>query len=283
MFYSWEERFMKRFCVVALVAFATALVAANLAQAITVDSYYRMGEGDPGAVDGAAAPVFYDSSGHGYSTVAYGGAPTYTASVCASAAAATGSSLAVDFGTSTVYVDWHAGAYQTTDNFGIEGWFMTRNPDGEYEAGADCFVHCGDALSSGYGLWVRNGTIQGLYAMVTWIDTGIAVDAEEWFYAALVRDSGNTTMYVYADDQLSVIDFGAYPAPYMPTQQVSYGIGGYNPANGCGDEIRVFTFGAGQFNSADLLINQVVPEPSSVALLAAGMVALAAYAWRKRK
>lgn len=270
---------MKRFCVTALLAVAVMLVAANLAQAtVTAAGYYRLGEADAGAVAGNPGNATTEDSGaNNMDLTNWTGTQTYSSNVAASAAAAVGSSLSMDFAGNGFYLTQADCLTDATDNFGIEGWF---NIDSLTQMGLACN---GDGLgTAGFGLYVLGGTVQGYYCQLAVFDSGFAPTPGEWFYAALVRDGGITKMYVNNTNEITVAGNTATPYSAAAAPQFSLGVVSYDEFAGLADEIRVFTFEPGAFNAgSDLLI--AVPEPSTFALLAAGLFGLVAYAWRKQK
>jgi hypothetical protein len=269
---------MKRFCVSALLALAATLFAAALAQAnVVVGGYYHLGESDAGAVAGNPGNgTSVDSSGLGKDLTYWTGTQTYSSSTAATAAAATGSNLSMDFAGDGFYLHTGSNLTDNVDNFGIEGWFKVN------DLSQQGLCNNGDAFGGGFGLYVLGGHVQGLYNQVALFDTGFTPVLGEWFYVAMVRDAGVTKMYV---NNTTAIDFGSTYAPYVATPQFSLGVAGYDYLKGSADEVRVIAFGSEfgyNFNaSSDLLI--AVPEPSSVMLFATGMFGLMAYAWRKRK
>jgi hypothetical protein len=280
---------MKHFFTLMLLAAAAFLLIGPVAQAnIVVGGYFHLGEADPGAVAGNPGndPTM-DSSGLGLNLTKVGGNETYSSIVAASAATATGSSLAMTFD-GTGYYNQTSPLTVNTDNFGIEGWFKVN------DLSQQSLALNGSSWINGYGLYLINGRIYGLYGGLQAFDTGIAPTPGEWFYAALVRDAGDTKMYV---NNATAIDFGTATAvPNIPTD-FKIGVAGGIDAwgnwayqdylKGAADEVRVFAFGS-QFGYAfnagtDLLISQQVPEPSTLVLLAAGLAGISAVIWRKRK
>ena len=269
---------MKRFFVTALLAAAATLWAGGLAHAnIVVGGYYHLGESDPGAAAGLQGDALsLDSSGNGNNLTYWQGNQTYSSNVAASAAAATGSDLSMNFAGNGFYLHTGNALTLNTDNFGIEGWFKVNN------LSQQGLADNGDAFDGGFGLYVLGGHIQGLYNQVALFDTGITPTVGQWFYVAMVRDAGDTKMYV---NSTTPIDFGSTYTPRYPDPQFSLGVAGNDFLNGSADEVRVFAFGSQfgyNFNAnTDLLIS--VPEPLTLALLTMGLFGLAAYAWRKRK
>jgi hypothetical protein len=159
------------------------------------------------------------------------------------------------------------------DNFGIEGWFKVTGTSDQVLA------MNGSDDSAGFGLFVKYGQIYGLYPGVAWLPTGFTPTANEWFYVALVRDNGTTAMYV---NNTTPIDDGV-STPQAASAQFTIGSGTIGYLKGSADEVRVFHFAEGGFSAADLLISHTIPEPSTLTLLAIGLVGLLAYAWRRRR
>jgi hypothetical protein len=275
---------MRRFCLIASLAVAATLFTVGLTLAdVTAVGYYRLGDVDPGAVAGNPGnPTTTDSSSAGMNLTYWTGTQNYSSSVAASAAARTGSGLSMDFAGNGFYLTQASCLTGATDNFGIEGWF---NVDYLAQMGLCCN---GDGLSGyGFGLYVIDAnadgiyTAQGYYCGRNLFDTGFAPTAGQWFYMAMVRDNGVTKMYVNNTDEM-VVSTTAEPGSAAYTPQFSLGIVSYDPFVGMADEVRVFTFEPGAFSaSRDLLI--AVPEPSTLALAAFGLVGLVACVWRKRK
>jgi hypothetical protein len=275
---------MKRFFVTASLAVAATLLAAGLARAdVTAAAYYRLGEADPSALAGNPGnATTVDSSGNGMGLTNWTGTQTYSSSVAASAAASVSSNLSMNFAGNGFYLTQANCLTAATDNFGIEGWF---NVNHLAQMGLCCN---GDGLSQfGFGLYVIDAnadgvyTAQGYYCGRNLFDTGFAPTAGQWFYMAMVRDNGVTKMYVNGTDEI-VVSTTAQPGSAANTPQFSLGIVSYDATVGLADEVRVFTFAPGAFNaSRDLLI--AAPEPSTFALLAAGLFGLMAYAWHKRR
>jgi hypothetical protein len=261
-----------------LVAAATLLVGSMAAQAtIITQGYYHLGEADPGAIAGNGVNATTMDSGGLGKDVNLVGALTYSSDVAPSAAAATGSTMSVAnpaTGYGYIAPPWT----DATDNFGLEGWFKLSAPSADR---TDVLAWNGNAAAgNGWGLICYQGTIQGYYSTVAIASSGFTPTANEWFYAALVRDGGVSTMYI--NDATPIA--GLTGAPVTPAGiSALCTAGGADGMNGLLDEVRVFTFEPGTFNaSTDLLISPV-PEPSCLALLSMSLLGLAVHAWQKRK
>jgi hypothetical protein len=266
-------------CSIAFLVAAVALWGMPAAANVFVGGYYHLGEADAGAADGVAgANPTVDSGGLGMDLNA-AGPLAYTSNVAASAAVATGSNLGMTFGNSIYYRQNELTV--NTENFGIEGWFKVNDPNVQQG-----LVYNGDSWGNGFGLYMIGGRVQGLYGAKALFDTGFTPTPGQWFYAALVNNAGETSMYV---NNTTPIAFGAGSGdPYAPAAQFVLGAAGHvwdtsDRLYGAADEVRVFAFGGENvFNAGtDLLVGQQVPEPSTVALLSLSLLGLTAFARKK--
>src|ERR1041385_9212238 len=114
-----------RIALVAVACFAFQIVPSHAA--ITVVSYWRLGEGDPGAVVGGTVTNGTDSAGA--NNLSFQGNAHYANDVAIAAASHAASSLSVNFPN---------GAYATrpivstaSDNFGVECWVKPKPHSGE--------------------------------------------------------------------------------------------------------------------------------------------------------
>ena len=361
------------FLMALLAATAFAFVGAVAQANVVVDGDWKLGEADtnpttglPPAVDGQASdPTTVDSGPNGYTLgwipKSAGLTGTYTATVAPSAAAATGSTVAMNFGGNGFYATTTTPCTNTTE-MGIEGWFEV--PDTSQQ----CLAYDGNTYRNGMGLYLFGGTIRvlcggsgsGWGATSTFTPT-----PNTWFYAAAVFDSGNVSLYINSNSAPTATGTGQRIYPIGAS--VGFEIGGARDTEGTGatvdrlkgaaDEVRVFTWDGintifnaatdleygqsvappqnpgdangdkqvdindltivltnygqtgmvwsqGDFNgdhqvdindltivltdygttySAGLKGIKAVPEPGTLALIAAGLAGLLAYAWRKRK
>ena len=111
--------------------------------------------------------------------------------------------------------------------------------------------------SSGWGLIIAaNNTYQALFGGVSAFGTNVAT-ANTWTHLALVRASGVSTLYVNGVATVT----NATDGPLGPSGNFALGVPPQTPTSqfftGYIDEVRVFTFAAGQFNTNDLLVNQL--------------------------
>src|SRR5262245_1452568 len=151
------------------------LASLNTRAAVTVLNYYRMGEGDPGALPGIAASTTSDQAGS--NPLPLSGSPVYASDVASQAASQVSSTLSLDFG---------PGAYSTnalistvTDNFGFEAWVKPTSVTGSH-----VLVYNGHTASSGWGIRINNGVYGILFGGVIFSDGGSAV-ANQWAHVAL--------------------------------------------------------------------------------------------------
>ena len=217
---------------------------------ITALNYWRQGENDPGAHPGVVASATTDSVGTNPLTMV--GSSLYSGNIATAAATATGSSLDTSFFANGVYGIGTLIPATLLNNFGVELWV---NPAST--SGSQALAYNGSPGSSGWGLFLINGTYQGLFGGVTFIGTATAT-AGTWTHLALVRNNGTTTLYVNGVASGST----STAAPNPPTGNFGFGInpnGGGNQFLGYMDEMRIFTFTANQFSTSDLLINAGAP------------------------
>ena len=215
--------------------------------AITVLDYYRLGEDDPGAANGALVTFPRDSVGA--KTLTAVGGPFYYSPVSAAASNHVGGSLCVNFYGSTYATNNILSA--VTDNFGIEAWV---SPNGV--GGTGVLAYNGDTGANGWGLFVSGSTYQALFGGQIAFGSGTAT-ASTWTHLAVVRNSGAATFYVNGvaagttttAPSVPIGRFGIAAPPQAPTNQIF---------NGLVDEVRMFTFAPGQFSTNDLLFNSLL-------------------------
>jgi hypothetical protein len=221
--------------------------------AITELNYWRQGENDPGARNGAVTSSTTDSVGN--NTLTMVGGSIYETSVAAAAASDTGSSLCTWLFTAGVYGLGTLIPATTVNNFGIELWV---NPTST--SGGQALAYNGNAGSNGWGIYLTNGTYRAFFGGVTTFGFATAT-AGTWTHLALVRNNGTATLYTNGVAAGSTTT----SAPITPTGTFGLGVnpGGGVAANefvGYIDEVRVFTFAANAFSTSDLLINAGAPS-----------------------
>src|SRR3954466_1420046 len=137
-----------------LLAFLVAVaIQSSLRASVTNVAWYRLGENDPGAVQGAATANSIDVVGNRVLRLV--GGPLYDTNV-ASAARQAGSSLGLRFSSNS----WGTNALVSTlvDNFGLELWV---NPT--VLAGDHMLAYNGHTGTSGWGLNLANGIYSVLF------------------------------------------------------------------------------------------------------------------------
>jgi hypothetical protein len=161
-----------------------------------------------------------------------------------------------------------------TDNFGIEAWFKWNGN----AAGNALIAYNGHTGASGWGVYRFGSNVGVLFGGVT-IVSGPAMNAGLWTYAAAVRASGTTTLYV---NGAPITTFPDVPNAPSTLADAGMNIGG-NATNaaeffdGNVDEVRVFTFAPGAFTTSDLnLGTPVIPAAGPAALTAMAALLLAA-------
>jgi alpha-tubulin suppressor-like RCC1 family protein len=222
------------------------LAVTEMRGAVTTRNYYRMGENDAGSHVGVMNTA-QDAVGGKH--LNNSGGPFYDSGVSAEAAARVGSTVAMRNFTGT----YLTGVTLTnlTDNFGLEAWVKPA-----VLSGNQCIAYNGNTASSGWGIFLVGSTVQGRFG--TTFFGSAAVSLNTWSHVAIVRNAGTATLYVNG-----VAAGTTTTAPSAPSG--NFGVAKSPPAytaealaDGYVDEVRFFTFAAGQFSTNDLLRN--LPE-----------------------
>jgi len=247
----------------AILAVALLLLALAPAARATVTNlaYWRLGENDPGAVNGGAASSTTNLLGGALNLV---GSPAYTNDVSTVAAAQVGSTLGLRFGGSNYGTN--ALVSTLTNNFGLELWVR---PDSA--SGTQCLGYNGNSGVNGWGLYIHGGQFKGLFGGVSlFAVTGAPVTANVWTHVALVRDNGTNVLYVNGAPV-----FTNTVNPNVPSGRLAVAVQpqtlGAEFFAGALDEVRVFTFAPGAFNPNELLyFNGQLPAATTTAATSVG-------------
>ena len=228
---------------VALFSLLLPLAASSHA-AVTNVAYWRFGENDPGAVNGATTNNTVNLLG---GTLGIRTNAIYTNVVAAKASNQVGSTLGLRFNSGNFGTN--ALVSTLTNNFGIELWVR---PDTNNVT--QCLAYNGNSGSSGWGLYLlSSGQYVGLFGGAAFVGTATATNGV-WAHLALVRDSGVATLYVNG-----VPSGSAANNPNPPTGQFAVATQPQSLTTefftGSLDEVRVFSFAPGGFSTNDLLIN----------------------------
>lgn len=239
--------------------------------AFIVQAHYRLGENDPGAINGATGnSVTIDDTG--LRNLNRAGSPTYT-----SFTPGIVSTRAMEF-SGTNGENYAAGPVISTvlDNWVLEAWVNSDTT----AAGADIIAYNGNTSNSGFGLFRDGNEWKGLYGGIAVLDFNANVVIDQWTHLALVREGGLTRLFVNGVQVGGTLG-GGYNLPAG-----NFMIGG-NPLNagesfdGQIDEVR-FSLLTGPFSTRNLLLNQnvIVPEPAALSLI---VIAGAALSIRRRR
>jgi sugar lactone lactonase YvrE len=229
---------------------------ARASAAITVVSYWHMGESDLGAGDGIVPTNTIDSvASH---NLKFRGPAFYSSDVGIAALAHVGSSRSVNF-TSGAFAS-NTIVSTATDNFGIEAWVKPASV-----TAGQVIAYNGATDTSGWGIIVSGSNYLALFGGNDIWGVGTATP-NVWTHVALVRDGGVATIYtngVAAGTSLSgpnvpVGNFAVAAPPQSPVSQFLTGLV---------DEVRVFTFTPGQFSTNDLLLNKPIYAVGTSSLL----------------
>ena len=224
--------------------------------------WYRLGEDDPGAVPGLAATNTTDLIG--LRDLKAFGSPLYSSAVSTDASNSIGSMLAVQFNGSSQYFS-NTTVSMATNNFGIEAWVKPTT----LSSSLRLIAYNGDTTTDGWGIYQIRTNYFGVFGGVVSQIGGTAATAMAgaWTHVALVRDNGVAALYIngVANHQVT----NAAPQQVVKGDGFAIGVIPQSPPagafNGVIDEVRVFTFGARQFRTSDLLINlqRVATLPAS--------------------
>jgi DNA-binding beta-propeller fold protein YncE len=251
------DRMLSPLFMAGLVLVLNLVFAPGASGAITVVSYWRIGEFDPGASPGVAATGPTDTAIGAHNLKAVGQA-YYSNNVAVAALAHVSSSLSLNFA---------SGAFASnsivstaTDNFGIEAWVKPTSVNA-----GQVIAYNGSTATSGWGIMVSGSNYLALFGGRDIWGVGAATP-NVWTHVALVRDGGVATIYTNGIAAGTSVAFPNVPSgnfalaapPQAPNSQF---------LTGSVDEVRVFAFAPGQFSTNDLLLNKPVYAVGTTSLL----------------
>ena len=215
---------------------------------VSVVDCWHMGEVDPGAASGGSATNTLDAVG-GFTLTNQpiaGVYPAYTNNLSSPAAFFAGSSLC-EFYSGGQYAQGTVIPNLTT-NFGIELWVYPTAGNG-----GSVIAYDGNTGGSGWGLYEAGTSCYLLFGGVAFSPNSAFLATNVWTELALVCNFGVATLYTNG-----VPAFTMSSTPNSPAGSFLIGAdnGGAETFTGGVDEVRVFTFAAGQFSTNDLLVNQ---------------------------
>jgi sugar lactone lactonase YvrE len=244
---------------VALVPVLNLMLTPVASGAVTELSYWRIGEFDSGGLSpGTLATTAADTGGSHSHTLKVTGPAYFSSDVAIAAHLHAGSSSSLNF-TGGAFAS-NSIVSTATDNFGIEAWVKPA------AVGAgQVIAYNGSTATSGWGILVSGSNYLALLGGRDIWGVGVATP-NVWTHVALVRSGGVATIYtngVAAGNSLiapnvPVGNFAIAAPPQAPSSQC---------LTGMVDEVRVFTFAAGQFSTNDLLFNQAVSALGTTSLL----------------
>lgn len=248
-----------------MVTWFVSGIAAGVAQgAVVLEHWYQMGETGALPADSAGSADFTTINGSAASIVSgVSGAPG-----------------------STSYLYYQPGSFSSgaalgsvpSDNFALGGWFRvdtilpSRNDVTLFRAGAfgggrpDLLF--GDGGSGDHDGWAAS------LSNVSWVGPAFGVEnsaeAGVWAHLAIVRDNGSSTFYINGIAQGPSTN-GAASWGDNAILGASRAIAGQGIAV---DDLRIYSFTAGEGAQAVSAFFNAVPEPGSMALLGAAALYL---------
>jgi len=220
-----------------------------LEASVTVVDYWHMGESDPGAASGGYATNTLDAVGVGFTLTnqpAAGVYPLYTNNVSSAAAFFASSSLS-EFYSGGQYARGNVISNLTT-NFGIELWVYPTAGNG-----GSVIAYDGNTGGSGWGLYEAGTSCYLLFGGVAFSASSAFLATNAWTDLALVCNVGVATLYT---NGVPAFTMTATPASPSGSFLIAADNSGAETFSGGVDEVRVFTFAAGQFSPTNLLVHQ---------------------------
>jgi hypothetical protein len=250
-------RFVARLCLACVFGLPPLAIPA----AVTNIVWYRLGETDPGAAPGMVVTNTHDLIRNGILRTI--GAPLYTNDVSPSAGTHVGSTLAVQFTGGGQYFT-NSLVTVASSNFCIEAWVKPNTTISTH-----VIAYNGDPTTNGWGIY-QNGTNYLAFFGSLGSFGGGQVTPGTWTHVALACAGGpGGGANLFINGVASAHPTNIFSKPF--TKPGPFSIGAFagppasSPFNGEIDEVRVFTFGAGQFNTGELLVKlqRVTTQPAS--------------------
>jgi hypothetical protein len=249
---------------------AVVLCIASVASAVVTDvAVWRLGEDDTGAVNGANGqnPTTPLVNAQSLTLSVVQGTPTYSSDVNAPV-----STLSMEFNPSTEMYGTGVGAISgLTDNYGVEMWVKLPSIAGwqtPFSMGSSSSLSLDVACNAGNWQVLRQGD-------AFWTGSAAAT-AGAWTHLAVIIEGGTGKFFVNGTQVATGGAPGNFDALGIAT--IYYG-GAPNNGNtmvGWIDDIRIFSFSAGEFSTGDLNYPQhdlsADPDISVPASLAFGSV-----------
>ncbi len=256
-----------------LLPLVLCLICAGVVHGQTTINIYHLGETEGGTNGTSLNSTLIDGSGNFAAlTLGGSGSSTYT-----SAVVAPNSTIGINFDGSNFYSSESLPALDSSSSFALEAWI---NPS--RVTGNQVLLYFGNTSFNGTGLVLFDSILGVLFGGSSVLDTGATVSANQWTHIAMTWDAGTAAIYVNGSAVGSPVFIGGFSGAGGALM-----LGG-NPNNandayhGSMDEVRIFTFASGTFNTG-MLNFTAVPEPSTNALLALGLLGGALVCRRKRR